>query len=93
MDKAALNFTYPIIITLENEIEQKSVYVIEVIAIDSYVEPEKPIPVVIPIDDLEIIESIKISGAKVDLKGLMTIKFEEFIYANETSSLSEVDST
>jgi len=58
--------------------------VIEIIAIDPYVEPEKPITVVIPVDDLELIESIKIYSAKVDLKGLMTIEFEEFIYANQT---------
>ena len=53
MDNAALNITYPILITLVNEIEQKSVYVIEIIAIDPYVEPEKPITVVIPVDDLD----------------------------------------
>ena len=54
-----------------------------------YVEPEPEEPIVIVIDDLEKIELIEVDYIVTDLKGSMSIKFKEFIYANETTATEE----
>ena len=54
-----------------------------------YVEPEPEEPIVIVIDDLEKIELIEVEYIVADLKGNMSIKFKEFIYADETTATEE----
>ena len=51
-------------------------------------EPEEPIVIVV-IDDLEKIELIEVDYIVADLKGNMSIKFKEFIYADETTATEE----
>ena len=85
-DEALLGHTYEIFVKLENEIEQRRDYVIEVVAkVAGYETEEGTDDKVIIIDDLETIESIVVKYAEVSLKGLLTIQFSEFVTVNSTS--------
>lgn len=86
-DEASLGRTYPIQVTLTNELDQQNIFTIEIVAVVPAIEDDEPDPVVVHVDGVEDVQQIEVEYVVVDLKGEMQIKFAQFIYANETADL------